>query len=94
MLSMLTIAVISLSWIVFLAIMTRVVISWISISRKNPVYKIAFAISEPLLSPVRRILIKSPLGGQGMSLDFSPAIVVYLAFKLSEIAQIIIMSFA
>ena len=59
-------------------ILARVVISWIRMSSDNPLFRFVYAVTEPLLGPVRRVVFKSPLGGSGMVLDFSPLIAMFL----------------
>ena len=55
---------------VMAAVLVRIVFSWISpYSSRNSLYLISFAITEPLLRPIRGIFPPS-------GLDFSPAIVV------------------
>jgi uncharacterized protein YggT (Ycf19 family) len=45
------------------------------------------------MSPVRKLLYKSPLGGPGMMLDFSPVIVILLINLISGLLQTLIYSF-
>lgn len=85
--------IICFSYILEVAIIARVVISWLKLSPRNPLYRIIFAITEPMLGPVRRIVYKSPLGGPGMALDFSPAIVVFLIMALEGVLRSIVDGF-
>lgn len=59
------------------AILVRCIISWLPISRDNFFVKIIYALTEPMLGPVRRLIDKSPLGG-GMMVDFSPVIAYFI----------------
>jgi len=59
-------------------ILARVFLSWIPIGRDNPVIRFIYALTEPILAPIRNMLRKSPLGGPGMILDFSPIIAFFL----------------
>ena len=60
-----------------LAIMVRVLASWIpSLSPWSPWVRWAFALSEPILAPLRRLI--PPIGG---SIDISP-IVAYFVVRL------------
>jgi YggT family protein len=57
-----------------LVIFGRVIFSWFPISRGSPmesVYSFLYAVTEPVLGPVRRAL--PPLGG----FDLSPLIVIF-----------------
>lgn len=54
-------------------ILTRIIFSWISVDRTNPIIKFIYKITEPILEPFRIIL---PLGGMGI--DLSPVIVFFL----------------
>lgn len=75
------------------AILARVIMNWVRVPSDFPPYRLAFAITEPLMGPIRRIVYKSPLGGPGMALDFSPAIVMFLVSAASGIVQTVISAF-
>lgn len=54
----------------------RIILSWFPIgpgSALTPVFSLLYAITEPVLGPLRRIL--PPVGIGGMGLDLSPMIV-------------------
>ena len=59
-------------------ILVRIIVSWINLDRNGPVMQILYMLTEPILGPIRRMLNKSPLGGPGMMLDFSPIIAYFL----------------
>lgn len=65
-------------------ILIRVILSWIPLDRNNSIVKIVYALSEPLLYPIRQMLKKSPLG-DGMMLDFSPIILMFILIFLKRI---------
>ncbi|WP_250278921.1 YggT family protein [[Clostridium] colinum] len=65
-------------------ILIRVILSWIPLDRNNPIVKLVYALSEPLLYPIREMLRKSPLG-DGMMLDFSPIILILLLQVIQSI---------
>jgi len=54
-------------------ILARIFISWLPVDRTNPIIKLIYQITEPVLAPFRIIL---PLGGMGI--DLSPIIVFFL----------------
>jgi YggT family protein len=51
-------------------LLMRVILSWIQPGQDNRFVRLIYAITEPVLEPVRRIL---PIRGSGI--DFSPLIV-------------------
>ena len=60
--------------ILYFLVLIRVILSWIPISRDNSIVNLLYALTEPILAPIRALISKSPLGGPGMMLDFSPII--------------------
>ena len=58
-----------------LLIVIRVIVSWITSSYTNPITNILFQVTEPILSPLRRIIPRFGV------LDFSPMVAI-LAFQL------------
>jgi YggT family protein len=59
-------------------IFIRVVLSWLPIDRNNPLVAFVYNMTEPILAPIRNLIFKSPMGGSGMMIDFSPAIAFIL----------------
>jgi YggT family protein len=60
------------------AILARVIVSWIRLSRENVLVNLLFVITEPILGPIREMLNKSPFGKSGMPVDFSPILAFFL----------------
>lgn len=54
-------------------ILARIFLSWLPVDRSNPIVRLIYQITEPVLAPFRVIL---PLGGMGI--DLSPIIVFFL----------------
>ncbi len=54
-----------------LVILAAVVLSWLRLPPENPIVRIVSALTEPLLSPIRRVL--PTFGG----LDFSPIVLLF-----------------
>lgn len=81
MLSVLAMAIDLFANLLYFLIFIRVIISWFPIPRNNPIIQILYALTEPILGPIRYIIAKSPLGGPGMMLDFSP-IIAYVLIML------------
>jgi len=62
----------------------RVVLSWLPMMRHGSIVSFVFAFTEPMLAPVRRLIDRSPLGGPGMMLDFSPIITLFVLWLLQS----------
>ena len=69
----------------FLAlIIIRAVLSWFPGSQGNGIaavfFTLAATITEPFVSPIRRLIRRSPLGGGGigMPIDFAPMLTMIL----------------
>jgi YggT family protein len=65
----------------FVAIMIRVVFSWIGPDMRNPIFRVAYQVTEPILAPVRNLL------PQSAGIDLSPMIVTFLLFFLLQLLQ-------
>jgi YggT family protein len=62
-----------------IALFGRIILSWFPISPGSalaPVFSFLYAITEPVLGPIRRVL--PPLSMGGMGLDLSPIVVLFL----------------
>jgi len=59
------------------AILARVIISWLPISRDNQIIRLLYQITEPILAPIRGIIQRSAIG-RNMIIDFSPLIAFLL----------------
>ena len=60
-----------------IVIFVRVILSWFPISPDSPIasiYRFVYAITEPVLGPIRRVM--PGVGFGGMGLEFSPIIVL------------------
>jgi YggT family protein len=55
------------------AIIIRVILSWVRHNPENPVLKILYEGTEPILAPVRRLLSRNPAG-----LAFAPLVTILL----------------
>ena len=67
-------------------IIARVILSWVKLSPSNPIAIIIYGISEPMLTPVRRLLPNT--GG----LDFSPIVVIILIMVIQRILNAILVA--
>ena len=74
-----------ISWLLqlyIIVIFVRVILSWFPIAPDSAlasVYRLVYAVTEPVLGPIRRVMPGVGVGGMG--LDFSP-IIVLLALEI------------
>ena len=61
-----------LAWILYIALIARVAVSWFNLGADNQVVNIIYQITEPILAPLRKVL---PSVGM---LDFSPVVALIL----------------
>ena len=67
-------------WILWIAILVRVVVSWLRVSPyENDLVRLVYEVTEPVLEPLRRVL--PPMGG----LDLSPLIALLLLGFLRQL---------
>ncbi len=67
-------------------ILIRIILSWLPIGRGSVIVNLVYTLTEPVLGPIRNMLSKSPIGGPGMMLDFSPIIAYFLFDILLRVA--------
>lgn len=61
-----------------IALFGRIILSWFPIAPGSPmaqVFSVLYAVTEPVLGPIRRLL--PPVGVGGMGLDLSPIILTF-----------------
>ncbi len=81
-----------LEWILLaylVVIFARIIIGWLPVkwpSVLRPVVVFVYDITEPLLSPLRRIIPVIPLGG-GVGLDLSPTVLIIAILVLRMLVQ-------
>jgi YggT family protein len=63
-------------WLFVIVTFVRIVFSWVSPYPNNPVYRLAYQITEPVLAPVRHRL--PPVSG----MDLSPLVVTLVCYFL------------
>lgn len=56
----------------WLAILGRVIISWVNVSPSNPIAAVIYQMTEPVLAPLRRVLPQT-----GM-IDLSPMVAILI----------------
>ena len=65
----------------FLALIIRIILSWINVSPYNPISKITYQLTEPLLGKIRQYI--KPLG----MFDFSPMIAIIILEVIQRVAS-------
>ncbi len=64
----------------YLIILARVILSWFpNVSYNNPIVQFIYAVTEPILSPIRRILPKTA------TFDFTPMVAIVIIFVIQQI---------
>ena len=61
------------------AILGRVIVSWLPISSENPIVTVLYQVTEPILGPIRAVLPRL-----GM-LDFSPIVAILLIVVIQNV---------
>ena len=70
-----------LFFVLWAAILGRVILSWISLSPENPIVVLIYGITEPILGPIRRALPQT-----GM-VDLSPMVVLLVLILIRFILK-------
>jgi YggT family protein len=70
-----------------LAILARVLLSWVRVSPYHPAVEFLYRITEPVLAPLRRII--PPIG----MIDISPVIALFLLQIIQQVLVAIIRGF-
>ncbi|MCL2352549.1 MAG: YggT family protein [Firmicutes bacterium] len=74
------------SYILTFMLLIRVVLSWFAPNPRGPLIRAVYAMTEPILGPIRRLLRRSPFGGGGgFPIDFSPLIAYFVILLAKEI---------
>lgn len=66
-----------------IVLLLRVLLSWFQIDPYNPIVRILYTLTEPILRPIRQIL---PPAGM---MDFSPLVAFLLLFALQNVLSIL-----
>jgi YggT family protein len=77
-----------LAQVLYWAILARVLITWLPISRESAIVQLLYAVTEPILGPIRRIL--PSMGG----LDLSPMVALILIMVAQQVLQQVLMRLA
>ena len=64
----------------YMVILARVILTWFpQVRRDNPVLQIIYAVTEPILRPIRRFIPR------GRMIDFAPMIAIFLVIIIQRI---------
>ena len=75
-------------------IFARIILSFMAVrGGGGAITHFVFSITEPILAPIRHALARSPLGGGGMMMDFSPLIFFLLIGVVQNLVVHIIIQF-
>lgn len=74
--------------IIELAILARVILSWVPMQKQNRLVNMLYMVTEPILAPIRGLIERSAFG-RNMMFDFSPII----AFLIIGLIRNIVLSF-
>ena len=72
--------------VLYVAILIRILLSWIRVDPYNPLVQLLFQITEPILGPFRRVI--PPIGG----LDFSPIVALIVLQLVQQFLVSILLS--
>ena len=72
-------------------LLIRVLLSWMPMFR-GPFVNFVYSFTEPVLAPIRRLIDRSPLGGPGILLDFSPIIAFVVLRWVGEALLVFMMT--
>lgn len=86
-------AIVKLIQLIELLILARIFLSWLPNLRYNPIVNFIYAVTEPILAPIRSMLQRSSFG-RNMMFDFSPVVVfIILAIIRQLLARIFLVGF-
>lgn len=77
------------------ALIARVFISWLPIGRDNKFVDLLYAVTEPVLGPIRNMLSRSSLmNNSAFSMfDFSPIVALLLLGFLRKFISVVLINF-
>ncbi len=79
----------SLAWILFLVMLVRLIMGLVQPSPYNPIVQIVYALTEPLLAPMRRFFPPGPKGLDWRALVFLVAIYLIQNVVLGPLANMV-----
>ena len=79
-------AINTLTTVLYVLLFARILMSWLPMFHGSRLAELLFGLTEPVLGPIRKLIMRSPLGGPGMVIDFSPIIAFVLLRLASSVA--------
>ena len=76
----------TLTMVLYVLLFARILMSWLPMFHGSRFAELLFVLTEPILGPIRKLVMRSPLGGPGMMIDFSPIIAFVMLRLLSNVA--------
>ena len=70
--------ILTLLWI---ALLIRAVLSWLPVGNDNPLKNVITQITEPILTPIRRVMPKTGV------FDLSPIVAIFLIILVSNLLR-------
>jgi YggT family protein len=64
--------------LLFLLILVRVLLSWVRPDPYNPIIRMIYQITDPILDPFRQLMDRIVPPTAGMRIDFSPIIAIFV----------------
>ena len=80
------------SWVIKSLILVRFFFMLVPKTRTGRFSRLVFMLTEPVLSALRAVIKKSPLGGPGIVVDMSPVFGYFLVEALAGLVSAIIRS--
>ncbi|MFV0439966.1 MAG: YggT family protein [Lachnospirales bacterium] len=71
------------------AIIIRALLSWV-VPGNNSIATFIDGIISPIMTPIKKMVYKSPLGGPGMVVDISPIIAYFFIHIVAQIAIVVV----
>lgn len=73
-----------------LLLFVRLLMSWfVRLGERSGFFRglfnVVFSLTEPILAPIRKMLLKSPVGGVSAIVDFSPVLAYFLLELVSSL---------
>jgi YggT family protein len=78
-----------LIWVIVTCIFVRSILSWFPGATESKVGSILFTLTEPVLSPIRKVFMKFEFA-RSSPIDFSPVVAILLLFLIQSFISVLI----
>ncbi|HZK26775.1 MAG TPA: YggT family protein [Thermoclostridium sp.] len=82
-------AVVTFFRVIEIMIFLRIILSWIPINKGSKILAIVNMATEPILSPIRKLIARSSIG-KNLMMDFSPILAYLLLGFLRHVILLVI----